>query len=166
MDRRIYVVVGIAVACLCILTLYFVTKPIELTYKIEKNGKNQNLFFYEDGRLIATLSVEVQGRKLRFCLSHDENTFVKTLKLKITPDNTSEIYLLTPYGDWNTFEFHQSKDGLSSVFYARDLGLQGRGTVTLEFLISRNASIYYTVSFEIDEGFKRYVGRGEGVLKV
>ncbi|WP_456328387.1 hypothetical protein [Archaeoglobus sp.] len=50
------------------------------------------------------------------------------------------------------------------------MGIQGEGTVTLDFLVvglnSKNVSIYYQIEFGMEEGLKKFVGRGEGVLKV
>ncbi len=171
--KKVYLTVAVAVCIVAVgMFLYYITKPIELTCKVERQNftflQRNVLKFYDGDRDLAHLTVDSIGKKVRFSLWHKEGTVVKTLKIKITPDNPSEIYLLSPPFGWKSMSFHQSKDGLSSVFESEDLSAQG--TVTLDFLVvglnSKNVSIYYQIEFGMEEGLKKFVGRGEGVLKV
>ena len=173
--RRLYFSVAIFVCAVLIgIVLFYTTKPVELTWKVKYQNhtviQRSVLEFYDGERDLAHLTVDSFGEKVRFSLWHRKGTIVKTLKIKITPDTPSEIYLLSPPFGWKSVSYHQSRDGLSSVFESEDLGIQGEGTVTLEFLVmglnSKNVSIYYQVEFSMEEGLKRFVGRGEGVLKV
>ncbi|WP_457548933.1 hypothetical protein [Archaeoglobus sp.] len=173
--KKVYIASALAI-CMIVagVILLYVTKPTELTCKIEHQNytflQRNVLKFYDGDRDLAHLTVDALGKKVRFSLWHREGTVVKTLKVKITPDNPSEIYLKTLPSGWKSVRFHQRGDGLSSVFESDDLGVQGEGTVTLEFLVlgsnSKNVTIYYQVEFVMEDGLRKFVGKGEGVLKV
>jgi hypothetical protein len=47
-----------------------------------------------------------------------------------------QVYLEMPEGyPWSPINFHQDSDGKSVIFGVDDLGFQGSGTVTLDFLM-------------------------------
>ncbi|ADB58295.1 hypothetical protein [Archaeoglobus profundus] len=166
--KKVYFAVAVAVCVVAgIVAVYFMS-PAELTYKIEQKDQRSVLKFYDGDRDMAHLTVDTLGKKVRFSLWHKEGTVIRSLRIKITPDNPSEVYLMTlPFG-WKPFKFHQGRDGLSSIFESEDLGSEE--TVTLEFFVvssnSENVTIYYQVEFVIEEGLKKFVGKGEGVLKI
>ena len=67
---------------------------------------------------------------------HSEETELDSLFLKFSGIDYIEVYLEVPGGSWPPIHFHQSSDGKGAIFEVDDLGFQGTGTVTLQFLLT------------------------------
>ena len=73
---------------------------------------------------------------IRFSIWHLETTELDSLYLKFSATNPTQMYLEMPRGyPWSPINFHQDTDGKSTIFRVDDLGFQGSGTVTLDFLL-------------------------------
>jgi len=73
---------------------------------------------------------------LRFSIWHLETTELDSLHLRFSSANFMQAYLEMPGGyPWSPINFHQNNDGKSIIFAVDDLGFQGVGTVTLDFLL-------------------------------
>jgi len=67
---------------------------------------------------------------------HSEETELDSMFLKFFAGaGFIEAYLEVPGGSWPPIYFHQSRDGKGTVLEVDDLGIQGSGTVTLNFLL-------------------------------
>ena len=67
---------------------------------------------------------------------HLENTELDSLQLRFSAVNPMQMYLQMLGGyPWPSIDFHQGSDGKTIIFGVDDLGVQGSGTVTIEFLI-------------------------------
>ena len=67
---------------------------------------------------------------------HSEETELDSMFLKFfAGTGFIEAYLEVPGGSWPPIYFHQSRDGKGAVLEVDDLGIQGSGTVTLNFLL-------------------------------
>jgi hypothetical protein len=74
---------------------------------------------------------------LRFSIWHLETTELDSLHLRFSSANLMQVYLEMPGGyPWSPVNFHQDSDGKSIIFGVDDLGFQGSGTVTLNFLMN------------------------------
>jgi hypothetical protein len=73
---------------------------------------------------------------VRFSVWHLGNTELDSLYLRFSAANPMQIYLEMPGGyPWSPIVFHQDRDGKGIIFRVDDLGFQGSGTVTLDFLL-------------------------------
>ena len=73
---------------------------------------------------------------MRFSIWHIEKTELDSLYLRFSSANPMQAYLEMPGGyPWSPISFHQGTDGKSVIFKVDDLGFQGSGTVTLDFLL-------------------------------
>ena len=97
---------------------------------------------------------------------------VESLKITISPNVSADIYLKTPDGyPWNPIKLQRSKDDPASVtLEVPDMGFQGEGTVTLDFIVvphKKSDALLITVEteFELSEGLKRYTGRSVLLLQ-
>ncbi len=73
---------------------------------------------------------------MRFSIWHLETTQLDSLHLRFSAANYMQTYLEMPGGyPWSPIKFHQDRDGQSIIFEVDDLGSQGLGTITLDFLI-------------------------------
>jgi hypothetical protein len=71
---------------------------------------------------------------LRFSIWHEGE--LDSLHLRFSSANFMQVYLEMPEGyPWSPINFHQDSDGKSVIFGVDDLGFQGSGTVTLDFLM-------------------------------
>jgi len=71
---------------------------------------------------------------LRFSIWHEGE--LDSLHLRFSSGNFMQAYLEMPGGyPWSLVSFHQDTDGKSVIFGVDDLGFQGSGTVTLDFLM-------------------------------
>lgn len=129
-------------------------------------GKTHVSFYDSSGERIATVTLMNCGShgkcvSFRFSLWHEEGTEIKSLKLKLTPSVTSEIYLKTPEGNpWNPIKLQHNKDVRSIIIEVPDLGFQSKGTITLDFMVlplekSDNLSIRFDIEFEMSKGLKK-----------
>ncbi len=173
-------ILGIIVAMIVLITIYqAVFREEHLRYNITGNLSDEmHVIFYDSsGERVATATLMNRGlhgecMSFRFSLWHEEGTKIKSLKLKLTPSATSEIYLKTPDGyPWNPIKLQHSEDAHSIIFEVPDLGFQGKGTITLDFMVlpleeSDNLSIHFDIEFGMSRGLKEYVGEGSGILKL
>lgn len=73
---------------------------------------------------------------MRFSIWHLDATQLDSLHLGFSAANFMQTYLEMPEGyPWSPIKFHQDHDGQSIIFEVDDLGFQGSGTVTVNFLI-------------------------------
>ena len=73
---------------------------------------------------------------MRFSIWHIGKTELDSLYLRFSSENPMQAYLEMPGGyPWSPISFHQGTDGKSVIFKVDDLGFQGSGTVTLDFLL-------------------------------
>ncbi|HUW47623.1 MAG TPA: hypothetical protein VMW36_02630 [Patescibacteria group bacterium] len=73
---------------------------------------------------------------MRFSIWHIEKTELDSLYLRFSSANPMQAYLEMPSGyPWSPISFHQDTDGKSVIFKVDDLGFQGSGTVTFDFLL-------------------------------
>jgi hypothetical protein len=71
---------------------------------------------------------------LRFSIWHLGE--LDSLHLRFSSANFMQMYLEMPGGyPWSPINFHQDIDGKSVIFGVDDLGFQGSGTVTIDFLM-------------------------------
>ncbi|USH00898.1 hypothetical protein K1720_05055 [Thermococcus argininiproducens] len=129
-------------------------------------------FFYDSKNdRIATVSLMDRGYYsenvmfFRFHVWHREGGRLRSLKVTISPNVSAEVYLKTPDGyPWNPLKLQRSKDNPNSVtLEIPDLGFQGEGSVTLDFVVVplgkvNTISITVKTEFELSEGFKKYIG--------
>lgn len=67
---------------------------------------------------------------------HESGRLLHSLKLVFSSNDFLRIALEVPEGyPWSSLEFHRTNNGKDVVFYVADLGVQGTGTVTLNFLV-------------------------------
>lgn len=73
---------------------------------------------------------------MTFSIWHLETTELDSLHLRFSSANFMQAYLEMPGGyPWSPISFHQDNDGKSIIFGVDDLGFQGSGTLTLDFLL-------------------------------
>jgi hypothetical protein len=73
---------------------------------------------------------------MRVSIWHESNTQLHSLKVVFSSDDFLAIALEVPDGyPWPSLEFHRTSEMKGVIFYAADLGFQGTGTVTLDFLV-------------------------------
>ncbi len=84
---------------------------------------------------------------------HSEDTEVDYLFLKFSGTQQIEVYLEAPAGHpWPLTSFHRSTDGKGAEFEVTDLGIQGSGTITLQFILkpfSNQQSFYFEAKFSM-----------------
>ena len=87
-------------------------------------------------RLPSFVYGDVTQIPLTVSIWHELGTKLKSLRLTFSSDEILSIALDVPGGyPWPNLEFHHTEDGKGVLFYVADLGLQGSGTVTPEFLV-------------------------------
>jgi hypothetical protein len=114
----------------------------------ESDADETSLVWTTGGERLLALSIlhggtpSDQGRyRLRVSVWHRDGTHLDRLRLRLEPAGppgaNAEFYLGRPGGHpWPEVSFAASEDGSATVFEADSLGVQGRGTVTLEFLVA------------------------------
>jgi len=83
---------------------------------------------------------------------HSEETELDSLFLKFYGTHYIQVYLEVPGGSWPSIDFRQTSDGKGASFEVDDLGFQGTGTVTLEFLLrpfDEQHSFYFEARFSM-----------------
>jgi hypothetical protein len=82
---------------------------------------------------------------------HSGDTEVDYLFLKFSGTQHIEVYLEAPAGQpWPLTSFHRSSDGKGAEFEVKDLGIQGSGTITLQFILkpfSQQDNFYFEAKF-------------------
>jgi hypothetical protein len=169
------------VAVLTLAFLHYSLHPEVLRYEVKSDDENREIhaIFYDSGSVrVATASLINRGydgniASFRFVLWHRENSKVEHLKITISPNVGADIYLKTPDGyPWNPIRLQRSKDDPASVtLEVPDMGFQGEGTITLDFIVVTYKkfdalSITAETEFELSEGFKRYAGRSVSTLSM
>jgi hypothetical protein len=108
------------------------------------NGQNANATdVYQNGVRISDIYISADPVNpqtglvpIRFSIWHSTSTELDSLHLKFSAANPMQMYLEMPGGyPWSSINFHQDRDGKSIIFGVDDLGFQGSGTVTLDFLL-------------------------------
>lgn len=86
---------------------------------------------------------------MRVSIWHESDMQLHSLKLTFSSNNFLQIALEVPDGyPWSSLEFHRMKSDMNRVeFYVADLGIQGTGTVTLDFLVEMSSS-QQTMNFD------------------
>lgn len=126
------------------------TEPLQrqdsLQEDVDPSRSTINMQFANDGERV-TLASEVMvtefdsGRyhvSVRSSHTDGAETHLDGLRLRLDPGQQAmpEVALQTPGGNpWNPIRFSRTDDGQAVSLEAPDLGVQGRGTVTLDFLI-------------------------------
>lgn len=84
---------------------------------------------------------------------HEEGTDLKSLEVIFSSNEFLSVALTVPEGNpWPSLQFHRTSDSKGVSFYVTDLGIQGTGTVTLNFLIemqSSKQSMDFSVHFKL-----------------
>lgn len=84
---------------------------------------------------------------------HSEDTELDYLFLKLSGTQHIDVYLEAPAGHpWPLTRFQRSCDGKGVVFEVNDLGIQGSGTVTLQFLLkpfSGQSNFHFEAKFSM-----------------
>jgi hypothetical protein len=83
---------------------------------------------------------------------HLEETELDSLFLKFYGTHYIQVYLEVPGGSWPPINFQRTSDGKGASLEVDDLGFQGTGTVTLEFLLSpfdEQHSFYFEARFSM-----------------
>lgn len=114
--------------------------------------RETNLAFRRDGEEYLTLSVlqrsspQSSRTQLRFRLStsHRDGTRLGSMRYHLyladRDQDFSEFYLQTPGGrPWPEMTFERDKDGRGVHVNVPDLGFQGTGTVSLDFILEPDA---------------------------
>jgi hypothetical protein len=66
---------------------------------------------------------------------HQESTELKSLELTFSSQEFLSVALNVPGGfPWPNLEFHRTSNSKGVLFHVADLGFQGTGTVTLDFI--------------------------------
>nr|MDO8132618.1 hypothetical protein [Candidatus Njordarchaeum guaymaensis] len=86
---------------------------------------------------------------MRVSIWHESDMLLHSLKLTFSSDDFLQIALEVPDGyPWPSLEFHRMESDMNGVeFCVADLGIQGTGTVTLEFLVEMPPS-QQTMNFD------------------
>ncbi|USS40797.1 hypothetical protein NF865_00780 [Thermococcus aggregans] len=134
-------------------------------------------FYDSKGERVATLSIMkrhyLQEDVISFRVNvwHKDGWKTKSLKLVITPNVSAEVYLKIPEGyNWNPLKLQRNRDNLNSaVLEIPDLGVQGVGSTTLDFIVvplERTNTVLITIKAELEFSgrFKRY--KGESVVDI
>ena len=80
---------------------------------------------------------------------HQEGTMLKSLELTFSSQQFLSVALNVPEGSpWPNLEFHHTSDSKSVLLHVADLGIQGTGTITLDFFIEMQSS-QQTLSFTL-----------------
>ena len=79
---------------------------------------------------------------MRVSIWHESDTHLHSLKFVFSSNDFLSIALEVPDGyPWSSLDFHRTKSDMKGVeFYVADLGIQGTGTVTLDFLVEMPSS--------------------------
>jgi len=177
-SKRNYILaIVVFTALIGVFVMYNLFLKVEcLRCNVERNNSSLVMVFYDSNdKAVARatlIKLAENPPKLGFTLSHEENSKIRRLMIKLTPDIAStEIYLKTPEQIWNPIKLHRSKDGFSSVLEISDLDAQGEGTIKLNFIIlplekTDVLSVYLDVEFDMEKGLQKYSGIGQGVLRL
>lgn len=112
----------------------------------EVESRSAVLDYHDDGERIAEVAViDKWGNAdrwrypLRTLIWHAEDTTLERLEYTFRPVGTGrapEFYLQRPGGHpWEPIRFSRTEGGNGAVLSIPDLGIQGRGSVTLEFIV-------------------------------
>jgi hypothetical protein len=85
---------------------------------------------------------------------HSEETELDSLFLRFYGSGHFNVYLEAPGGGWPQIHFQRASDSRGVTFEVKDLGFQGTGTVTLQFLLysfSDQNSFNFEVRFSMHE---------------
>lgn len=78
---------------------------------------------------------------MRVSVWHESDTHLHSLKFVFSSNDFLSIALEVPDGyPWSSLEFHRTSDMKGVAFHVADLGIQGTGTVTLDFLVEMPSS--------------------------
>jgi hypothetical protein len=154
------VVVTSAVVVASTLEMFIFTENLDVE-EFEATGINGNARaadVLDHGARVANIYVRVEPQlpgafeiPMLVSIWHSEDTEVDYLFLKISGTQHIDVYLEAPAGyPWPLTSFQQSTDGKGAVFEVNDMGIQGTGTVTLQFLMrtfSQQNSFYFEAKF-------------------
>jgi len=102
-----------------------------VAYVLDSGVRVANIFVRVEHPRPQTLDVPVLVQ-----IWHSKETELDSLFLKFFGETGFiEAYLEAPGGSWPPIYFYQSRDGKGAVLEVDDLGIQGTGTVTLNFLL-------------------------------
>jgi len=120
-----------------------------------RGARVANIYVRVNPRLPTTERVPVM-----ISIWHLEGTELDSLMLKISgQDFVIPVFLEAPgSSSWPEFHFHLSEDGRGVALDIEDLGLQGSGTVTLNFLLSPSSA---QSSFQLEVSLSMH---WEGIL--
>ncbi len=112
-------------------------------------------FFVRFPRLVYGGLTEIPTR---ISIWHEQGTRLKSLKLIFSSNDLLSIALDVPEGyPWPNIEFHRTSDSRGTLFYVSDLGLQGTGTVTLDFFVEMQSNrqrldlnVYFQITMQSD----------------
>lgn len=94
-----------------------------------------------DGKRIANIYIIIPSRipsvgVVKVSIWHDELTKLDSLTLIFSSNDLLVLALETPKGlPWPSMDFHRTSDGKGSILNIADLGFQGEGTITVDFLL-------------------------------
>lgn len=114
------------------------------------NGKRVADFFVRFPSLVYGGLTEIPAM---VSVWHEQGTKLKSLKLVFSSDDFLSVAMQVPEGyPWPNIEFHRTSDSKGVLFYVADLGFQGTGTVSSEFLVEMQSSrqrLDFNVYFQI-----------------
>lgn len=95
-------------------------------------------FFVRFPRLVYGELTEIPTR---ISIWHEQGAKLKSLRLIFSSSDFLSIALEVPEGyPWPNIEFHRTSDSRGALFYVADLGIQGTGTVTLDFFVEMQSN--------------------------
>jgi hypothetical protein len=119
-----------------------------------RDGAETHLAFSRDGRTVATISLLGRGfdsedgeGRFRLAVSHDGDLRAERLRYRLRApagdlETAVDLYLKRPVGDaWPPVTFRQTDGPAETTVEVEDLGRQGIGTVTLDFLADTAAEV-------------------------
>jgi hypothetical protein len=169
-DKRRYwwFVVMAVIAASSIGVIYYLSLTAEKTLtdyeEVIENGE-KHVVFYEDGDRILTFSFmyhddyerKMYGRliPLELAASHREGTHIDSMRIEIqlpkpALEHPGKVYLKTPEGSPYPHIHLQKEDDFDIILNIPDMGVQGEGTVTFDFLVKPLWEVENKPSFTVD----------------
>ncbi|NJE43345.1 hypothetical protein [Thermococcus sp. GR6] len=163
---------AIGIIAVVMIGMLYLTAPRELTVKgylsgpVEFGNWTTVLLYYgeEDLAHVSTLA-EMNGH-IRISISHSGDTAITSIKVTIKSPGDGTVYFLFPRGGpWKSIRMEkQFEDYLTiNVVELSDLGILGKGTITLEYSIAPICDFTHPVEVSVEihlrNGLQRYSGK-------
>jgi len=149
LNKKIFFVVFAAVIIIVAFSIMFLySSPLIFTRSLpvgdfEKAGDSYSADVTDsEGNRIADIYIGISNQTLttnvpvKFSIWHLQGTELDSLSLVFSSIDPFSLALETPEGlPWPSMNFHKTSDGRGVVLEVADLGFQGEGTVTLDFIL-------------------------------